>query len=760
MKNVNIGFFLAIISPMSFGQKADLPPPNILWISWEDVGPHFGAYGDDYAVTPNIDMLANKGLTYLNAYSNYPVCAPARTTVITGQYASSYGGQHMMCRSIPDENVQPFPVLLREAGYYCSNDRKDHYQMGYDQDIIWDRMGAFWNPEDYGSLWEGKLPEQPFFTVVNLTTTHEGRTNPSNTEWVNYLKDILGTKSHDPEKATVPPYFPDTKTTRESIALYYDNITYADSISGIILKQLEESGMDENTIVVFWGDHGWGLPRGKRWLYQSGLQVPVIVRIPEKYKNVAGVKGRKDLKPGAKTDELISFVDFAPTMLSLAGIKIPEYMQGQAFLGSQSPEAREYVYGGRERMDETYDNIRAVMDKDYLYIRNFMWHLPYTQNLRTMDRDAIMEELRELHDKNQLNEAQKPFFSFHKPVEELYDFKNDPHQLNNLAAEPEYFEVLKRFRNENINWMLEIRDIGLITEPELDMIKWPDGLWPKTTPPVFTWTGRNYWNGGQEIKIDCPTPGAKIAWKTKNSNNWNLYTKPVVIGEGETIQAKANRPGFYTSPVEEFWPGKPVKTTTELQHYKPWQKEIDDDLLERLIVIKNLDFKGKAALNDYYNYLTSDISSIRYWAVVGIRTLSKTKQEKEKARQKFTGLISDPSPIVRIEAAFGLCELGDFDTGIPVLKAALKHEQESVRLYALNHLDKMGEKAKLAFPLPEIPEGTANNYSNRVIIRIYKRLGITPEDMDNITARQRQDIQRIYDSVILNESWDYGFEDK
>lgn len=740
----------------SFAQEK-LPPPNIVWISWEDVSPNLGAYGDEYAHTPYMDQLAQEGLTYLNAYSNYPVCAPARTTIATGQYASSYGGQYMQCRAIPDPAVRLFPHLLRQAGYYTTNGGKNHFQMGFDIDVVWDRYqrGA-WNPADSKSLYEGRKPDQPFFTVINFGNTHEGHSRMQNERWVNQVQKAIGKHKHDPEQAPLPPYYPDTEKVRENVALYYDNITYTDSLSGIILKQLEEEGLADNTIVMMWGDHGWGLSRGKRWPYISGLRVPLIVKIPEMYQKA--MLSKRDYRPGDKVEELVSFVDFAPTMLSLAGVEVSDFMQGQAFLGQQAQTPREYVYGGRGRMDETYECMRAVLDHDYLYIRNYMWHLPYLQTVRTMERQQIMQEWRRLYNEEKLNDVQKQFFQQPKPVEELYNIKEDPHQINNLATDKKYASILQRFRNENKSWQNKIGDVGLIMEPELDMMKWPEGKWPETAAPTFTTNYRNYWNGEVEVSIDCEMPDATIVWKYVGENDWRLYNQQVVVGPGRILQAKATRLGFYTSPVSEFYLGMDKIQIKDVETYRHWREKVEEqNLVSRLIKIKELDLQAKAALDEYYNYLEDKSGSIRYWATVGIRTLSQNKKEKEKAKATFYQLIKDPSPLVKIEAAYGLCEMDDFEKGIPVLREALEHQQESVRLYAMNHLDKMGEKAKLALPFPKIPLGTANNYSHRIFIRIYKRLGIKPEDLEYATPAQVQDIRGVYNSIVLENLWDYGF---
>ena len=629
MKNVKpkiVYLLVLMVYQYSYSQSQQLPPPNIVWISWEDVGPHLGAYGDEYANTPNMDRLADEGFTYLNAYSNYPVCAPARATIITGQYANSFGGQFMRVRAIPGQDVKLFPEFLRKAGYYCTNDVKTDYQMEFDPDVVWDEIAS-------GARWDGRAPGQPFFSVINFGTTHEGRSRTENVSWVREIEKALKGKRHDPKQAPVPPYFPDNEIVRENIALYYANMTYTDSISNLVLERLEKEGLAENTIVMFWGDHGWGLPRGKRWPYQSGLRVPLIIKVPQKYREA--MLGSRNYQPGDKIGELVSFVDFAPTILSLAGIEIPDYMQGKAFLGSQAKEPRKYVYGGRGRMDETYDCMRTVIDDNYLYMRNYMWHLPYAQTVRSMERQAILQEWRRLHKEGKLNKAQNTFFQYPKPVEELYDLKNDPHQIYNLAGEKRYQKTLERFREENKNHMLSIHDVGLITEQELDMMRWEDGKCPKTTTPQADNNYRNYWNGDVEVSLSCSTPGASLVWKYKDSDNWQLYTQKIVLGPNDILQAKAHRLGFYTSDIAEFQPGfETVKIKDEI-NYVPWQEKVrENNLIERLVELKELDLEGSAALDKYYDYLNDEAGSIRYWSTVGIRLLNKNEREKEKADRR------------------------------------------------------------------------------------------------------------------------------
>jgi len=304
--------------------------PNILWISCEDIGPDLGCYGDDYAVTPNIDRLAREGCRYTNAFVPFPVCAPTRSSIITGMFPGSIGSMHMRTKNrgyqcVPPPYVKCFTEYLRASGYFCSNQKKTDYQFSCPF-TAWDAKGDWRN---------SKRPRgAPFFSVINYMGTHESRC---------WRTDSV---AHDPGKAEVPPYYPDTPVVRRSLARYYDNISALDVFVGSILKKLEDDGLAGRTLVCFWSDHGRGLPRHKRWPYDSGLRVPLIIRWP----------GR--IKPGSVNEELVSLMDLAPTMLTIAGLEAPRTMQGRVILGEKKQPEPEYLYGGRNRMDKnSYDHI-------------------------------------------------------------------------------------------------------------------------------------------------------------------------------------------------------------------------------------------------------------------------------------------------------------------------------------------------------------------------------------------------------------------
>jgi N-sulfoglucosamine sulfohydrolase len=387
--------------------------PNILWITCEDISPHLGCYGDKRAKTPSLDKLASEGVRYTHAFSVSGVCAPSRSALITGMYPTSIGTHHMRTTAVLPEFIRAFPEYLREAGYYCTNNVKTDYNFSH-RDETWDESSRT-------AHWRNRKPGQPFFAVFNLTTTHESRIRASD-ERHNETMARVSSGRQNPDKLELPPYYPDTPAVRKDWARYYELVTAMDLEVADILAQLEQDRLVDNTIVFFYSDHGVGLPRAKRWLYDSGIRVPLIIRWPGK------------LRSGTVEDRLVSFVDFGPTVLSLAGVEIPRHMQGKAFLGEQAAEPRTYIYAARDRMDERHDIQRAVRDQRYKYIRNYEPHKPYAQHMNTPEQGPTMRELRRLHAEEKLEGPQKLFMRQTKPEEELYDLHEDPDEVNNLVG--------------------------------------------------------------------------------------------------------------------------------------------------------------------------------------------------------------------------------------------------------------------------------------------------------------------------------------
>jgi len=341
---------------ISIAQASDRP--NILWISCEDISPHIGCFGDPHAITPNIDQLAKEGVRYTHAFTTAGVCAPCRSGIITGMYQTSIGGHHMRCQTQLPDYIHPFPTYLKKAGYYSSNNSKTDYQFKVPKGV--------WDESSGKAHWRGrKNKSQPFFSIFNYTGCHESGI-ASASKYKKVTEDLKPSQRQDPKAlTTLPPYYQDTPTAREDWKRNYELITAMDAWAGDLVRQLKEDGLYEDTIIFFWSDHGIGLPRAKRWLYDSGTHIPLVVRIPEKYRK--GDEGR----PGSMTSQLISSIDFGPTVLSLAGLESPDHVQGVPFLGAHEGAPRDYVYGARDRMDERYDIIRMVRDERFKYIRNY-----------------------------------------------------------------------------------------------------------------------------------------------------------------------------------------------------------------------------------------------------------------------------------------------------------------------------------------------------------------------------------------------------
>jgi N-sulfoglucosamine sulfohydrolase len=419
--------------------------PNILWLVSEDNSTFFGCYGDDFATTPNFDKLASEGVLYTHAFANAPVCAPARSTIITGCYASSTGTLGMRSNYTVPDFIKFLPEFLKEKGYYCTNCAKQDYNM-IKTDKGWDessREASFRNRPD----------NVPFFHVQNFGVSHESSLH--NWQRRASVEDLV----HDPAKVKLPPYHPDIPEMRNDWAWYYDVITILDTQIGEYLQQLEDEGLAENTIVIYYGDHGGVVGRSKRYVYESGTHVPMIIRIPEKYRHLAPGK------PGSKEDRIVSFVDLMPTMLSLTGIEIPDYVQGKAFLGKQKTKDPEYAFLFRERMDERIDMVRAVRDQQYRYIRNYMPYRPALQKLDYLWKAESMTAWHKAWQDGECNEVQSRFF-LPKPSEELYDVNADPWEVNNLIDDPAYQKIKERMSLALDQYLENYHDAGFIPEGE------------------------------------------------------------------------------------------------------------------------------------------------------------------------------------------------------------------------------------------------------------------------------------------------------
>lgn len=437
--------------------------PSILWITAEDMSPTLGCYGDAYADSPHIDALAKKSALYTHAFATAPVCSPVRSCLITGCYPPSLG-THQMRSAFPiADEITGFPSYLRKAGYYTTNNVKTDYNTANYQKII----EASWDESSPTAHWRNRPDkQQPFFAVFNLMTSHQSRTMqwPYEKFQAEVQSRLTSAEIHDPARAPLPPYYPDTPIVRKTVARYYDCVTAMDKEVGEILKQLKDDGLEDDTIVFFYSDHGSGMPRHKRALLDSGMRVPLLIHAPKKYADLIPAK------MGTKTDALISFIDFSPSVLNLAGIERPLYMKGLSLLGENVSQPRTLVWGHRDRVDEVIDCARSVRTQRYLYIRNYMPHLGYNQRTAWPDGGEIRHEFYRLTDREKLTPAQWQFVSPTRPVEELYDCKTDPHNLENLAESAEHQKLLKRLRTFTHLQDASYGDQGLCPEIELQNV--------------------------------------------------------------------------------------------------------------------------------------------------------------------------------------------------------------------------------------------------------------------------------------------------
>lgn len=522
-----LGILLSCTSRKQPEEKAPIEPPNILWVVVEDMGLYIPPFGDSTVSTPNLSRLAAEGIRYTNVYSPSGVCAPSRAAIATGMYPSGIGANHMRTGSntdithlpayeaVPPPAVKMFSEILRSNGYYCTNNYKNDYQFG--------APVTAWDENDKNAHWRNRDKAKPFFSIFNIGVTHEsGLFEPYERE------ELISRELEFP----IPPYLPDNEVVRRDMWKMYNNIALMDGQVGAILDQLEEDGLLEQTIIFFYADHGGPLPRQKRLVYDAGLKVPMIVRFPNKSNS------------GTIDERLISFVDFAPTILTLAGITPPEYLQGQNFIGENSQE-RQYIHAAADRFDGMTDAIRAVRDSRFKYIRNYRPEQGYYLPVAYRERIPTMQELLRLRDNGQLDEIQSQWFRQQKPKEELFDCLNDPHELVNLSEKPEYQDKVIELRSEMDRWLAEIGDQPNL--PERDLI---DQLWNGAEEQLIT-ANPVVVNSNGEIKLTCQTEGASIGYRVSDTTNtkspWKVYKRPFSIEDGVLLEIQAHRLGYKPS---------------------------------------------------------------------------------------------------------------------------------------------------------------------------------------------------------------------
>ncbi|MBL6685057.1 MAG: sulfatase [Flavobacteriaceae bacterium] len=450
MKKYLLLIFVFIIS--SCNDELD-PKPNILWIVTEDNSLHYmNLYTKGGAEMPNVSSLASEGIVFNNAFSNAPVCSVARSTIITGVYSPRIGTQYhrrMSLVKLPDD-VKPLPVYLKEAGYYTSNNSKEDYNFIKD--------GEIWDESSGKASYKNRKKGQPFFHVQNFHNTHEGQLHFDK----EHLENALKTNNLDSVKPF--PYHPDTPTFRYTQSLYHNHHKDVDKEIGKFIKKLEDENLLDNTIIFYYADHGGVLPRSKGYIYESGLNVPLVVRIPEKFKKLS------PFKPGTRTSSFVEFVDLVPTVLSLAGIEIPRSVDGKPFLGKKLKksklEKQNTTFGYADRFDEKYDLVRSVRVGKYKYIRNYQ---PFNvDGLYNFYRYKMLayKEWYKLFQDGKLNEVQSQFFKPRAP-EALYNIDEDPHETNNLANDISYNEILLDLRTKLNDHLISINDLSFLPEPYL-----------------------------------------------------------------------------------------------------------------------------------------------------------------------------------------------------------------------------------------------------------------------------------------------------
>jgi len=507
--------------------------PNILWLVAEDLSPIIPPFGDNTVATPNLTRLANEGIRYTQVFSSSGVCAPSRAAIATGMYQNRIGAQHMRTTNIADfgvEGIIPYEAVppsyvkmhsqyFREAGYYTSNNAKEDYQFR--------KAVTAWDESSNTAHWRNRAEGQPFFSIFNFGITHESQI------WAQAENPLLVDENLE---VPVPPYLPDTEIVRQDIRRVYSNIVAMDRQVGEILDQLEEDGLMDSTIIFWYSDHGGPLPRQKRLLYDSGMHLPLIIRFPDQY------------RAGETDEQLISFVDFKSTILSLAGIEPPDYVDGRAFIGEYATTpARSYVHGAADRFDTEYDMIRAVRDDRFKYLRNFNPEKPYYLPLSYREQMPAMQELLRLRDAGELSPTQAQWFRTSKAPEELFDVINDPYELNNIAADPSYTDKLAELSKEMDSWMSFIDDKGLMPEADLIESMWPNGVQPTTLTPIAS---KSTHDG--LITLHSETEGASIGFQLLSAGDelgttWQIYLNPVSVKTDQRLLAIAHRIGFIPS---------------------------------------------------------------------------------------------------------------------------------------------------------------------------------------------------------------------
>lgn len=537
---------LVLIQYATAQKKSNDKPLNVIWLSCEDIGPILGAYGIEAIKTPNLDKLSEEGVRYTNAYATVGVCAPSRFSIITSMYPARLGAQNMRTgdhhnfktpeevshrtnigvqdktgRNIPEyeivtpSNIHCFTEKLRKKGYYCANNFKCDYQFNAPF-TAWDEVSDTVSYRD-------APPGTPFFYVKNFMVTHESRI------WERKDEPL----TVNPADVIVPAYFADIPEVRNDIARKYSNIEELDRQVGEIISQLEADDLLDSTIIMFWSDHGGNLLRQKRAVGNSGLNVPLIIRYPDKR-----MAGKVD-------DRIVSLMDLGPTVMSLLNIKPANFYDGKAFAGTYEEAPRQYAFGSADRFDEVTDMQRSVLDGRYVYIKNFLPQLPLVYRNKYREQIPMNAKLIEMSRNKELSGESAYIFMETKPREELYDLKNDPFEVHNLAEDAKYKERISIYRKALAAWQLEIGDKGFIPEHELVGMFWPGMVQPTTANVTFETINKN-----GTISLRSATEGASIGYQVGDeigTKHWQLYHTPIKTNGKDKIVARAIKIGYETS---------------------------------------------------------------------------------------------------------------------------------------------------------------------------------------------------------------------
>ncbi len=450
--------------------KAQDQPPNIIWLVCEDQSvDFFPMYGDSTVSLPNLEALTEESVVYTNMHATTPVCSPARSAIITGRYPTSIGTHNMRTYRYqygatenqpqlgipvyspqPAEDTPAFTTYLRDEGYFCTNrDKMDYNFLISDQ--AWDVTchQRYCNEDNLYARahWRSAENNQPFFSVFNFSITHESQI------WNNQKLTL----EIDPQVVNVPPYFPNDSIVRHDLAVNYSNLIKMDQQIGLIIDQLKEDGLYDNSFIFFYSDHGGPFPRHKRAINQSGTKVPLIVKFP------------KAQFAGTLDGRLLSFIDFAPTLLNIVGIEKPSHLQGQSFIGPNQPKERTYLVTASDRFDGQVDRVRAVQTQQYKYVKNYHVSKPHALDVKYRKNMPMMRRMLELLKEGKLNENQMKWFQVPKANEEFYDLLNDPYELHNLADQKKYKKIKKQMAQELEKWIALTDDLGRFPESELGL---------------------------------------------------------------------------------------------------------------------------------------------------------------------------------------------------------------------------------------------------------------------------------------------------